>query len=129
MSVGGFDHYNLRAPRRLLDELRDFYVEIVGLRVGPRPPFKRFGYWLYAGDRPVLHLNEADPGESFVLDARTTFNHAAFNCTDRSLHERLLSERAIRYRVAHVPLAGQVQLFFSDPAGNGIELSFAADAV
>jgi hypothetical protein len=27
--------------------------------------------------------------------------------------------------VAHVPVTGQVQLFFKDPAGNGVELNFS----
>ena len=57
MSVVSFSHYNLRAPRELLDTLRAFYVEAVGLKPGPRPPFTRFGYWLYAGEQAVLHLS------------------------------------------------------------------------
>ena len=35
----------------MLDELRDFYRDVVGLTVGDRPPFRRFGYWLYSGER------------------------------------------------------------------------------
>ena len=40
MATLAFAHYNLRAPRKLLDELRDFYCDVVGLRVGERPPFR-----------------------------------------------------------------------------------------
>ena len=29
---------------------RDFYRDVVGLTVGERPPFRRFGYWLYGGE-------------------------------------------------------------------------------
>src|SRR5689334_7275332 len=97
MPVRGFDHYNLRAAQPLLDELRDFYRDVVGLTVGDRPPFRRFGYWLYAGDRPVLHLSEADAQESRSATATTTFAHAAFDCTDRAAFERRLDERGIRY--------------------------------
>lgn len=57
MSVIGLDHYNLRAPRPLLDTLRDFYIDVVGLRLGARPPFRSHGYWLYAGAQAVLHLS------------------------------------------------------------------------
>ncbi len=124
MPVRGFDHYNLRAQRPLLDELRDFYRDVVGLTVGERPPLRRFGYWLYAGARPVLHLSEADAQEARSRNVVTTFAHAAFECTDRAAYERLLEERGIRYRVDRVPVTNQVQLFFQDPAGNGVELSF-----
>jgi catechol 2,3-dioxygenase-like lactoylglutathione lyase family enzyme len=126
MPVRGFDHYNLRAARPLLDELRDFYCDVVGLRVGERPPLRRFGYWLYAGDRPVLHLSEADSEETRSTTVTTTFAHAAFDCTDRAGFERRLNERGVRFRVAQVPVTNQVQLFFLDPAGNGVELGFDA---
>lgn len=126
MPIRGFDHYNLRAARPLLDQLRDFYRDVVGLTVGDRPPFRRFGYWLYAGDRPVLHLSEADYTETRSTAATTTFAHAAFDCTDRAAFERRLGEHGIRYRVAKVPITNQVQLFFLDPAGNGVELGFDA---
>ena len=128
MTVQALDHYNLRAPRELLDEICAFYRDVVGLRVGPRPAFKRFGYWLYAGERPVLHLGEADPGEVCNVDVAGTFNHASFACTDRGEFERRLTRLGVQYRVAHVPLSGQEQLFFRDPAGNGVELIFAMSA-
>jgi catechol-2,3-dioxygenase len=126
MTVQAFDHYNLRASRAVLDELKTFYCDVVGLRVGERPPFRRFGYWLYAGDRPVLHLSEADAEETRSRDLVTTFAHAAFNCTGREQYERRLAERGIAYRTAQVPLLALDQLFFHDPAGNGVELQFAA---
>jgi catechol-2,3-dioxygenase len=126
MPINGFDHYNLRAPRPLLEQLCEFYCDVVGLVLGERPPFRRFGYWLYAGGRPVLHLSEANDDEDRSTSATTTFAHAAFDCTDRAAYERRLTERGIPYRVAQVPVTNQVQLFFHDPAGNGVELGFDA---
>ena len=128
MTVQALDHYNLRAPRELLDEICAFYRDVVGLRVGPRPTFRRFGYWLYAGERPVLHLGEADPGETCNVDVAGTFNHASFACTDRAAFERRLTKLGVQYRVAHVPQSNQEQLFFRDPAGNGVELIFPLGA-
>lgn len=122
-NVAGLDHYNLRAPRALLDEMRTFYCEIVGLTVGERPAFSSFGYWLYAGGRAVVHLTESAPGEAVAPG--TTFSHAAFNCSGRSAFTRELARLGIRYQVAQVPQTGQVQLFLEDPAGNGVELLFA----
>jgi glyoxylase I family protein len=127
--IRGFDHYNLRASRAVLDELREFYCSVVGLTEGERPPFKSFGYWLYAGGRPVLHLSQARADEARIPGAPSTFGHAAFDCTGRADYERRLAERGIQFRSAQVPLLGQVQLFFLDPAGNGVELSFAHDDV
>jgi catechol-2,3-dioxygenase len=127
MPVHGFDHYNIRAPRELLERVCEFYCDVVGLTVGPRPPFRRFGYWLYAGERPVLHLGEAAPHETCLADVSGTFSHAAFTCTDRGAFERRLAEARVPYRTAEVPLTGQVQLFCRDPAGNGVELCFASD--
>jgi catechol-2,3-dioxygenase len=126
MPVAAFDHYNLRADRAVLDELRDFYCEVVGLTVGERPPFRRPGYWLYAGGKPVLHLSEADHGEQRSRAAVNTFAHAAFNCTGRAEIEARLMRLGIPYRTAEVPLLELAQLFFHDPAGNGVELQFAA---
>ena len=126
MPVRGFDHYNLRAARPVLDELRDFYRDVVGLTVGDRPPFRRFGYWLYSGDKAVLHLSVADDGEQRSSNAVNTFAHAAFNCTGRAEFEQRLKLRGISYRTAQVPLLNIAQLFFHDPAGNGVELQFDA---
>jgi catechol-2,3-dioxygenase len=127
VSVLSFSHYNLRAPRELLEALRVFYTEIVGLQVGERPPFTSFGYWLYAGDQAVLHLGEAGHGEIRSTPATTSFDHAAFNCVGRREFEARLERHGIEYELARVPQTGQVQLFFNDPAGNGVELNFKGE--
>jgi catechol 2,3-dioxygenase-like lactoylglutathione lyase family enzyme len=124
MPTLGLDHYNLRAPRILLDELYRFYSEVLGLTSGWRPPFSGFGYWLYAGQQPILHLSEAAADEERQVEAVNTFDHVAFSCSDRAGFERELAARAIRFKTAHVPQTSQVQLFFRDPAGNGVELNF-----
>lgn len=124
MQVRSFSHYNLRAPRELLEQLRAFYVEVVGLEVGHRPAFGTFGYWLYAGEQAVLHLGEASGDEARVPGASGSFDHAAFNCTGQQEFEARLARLGIDYEVAQVPQTGQVQLFFDDPAGNGVELTF-----
>ncbi len=123
MKTLGLDHYNLCAPRDLLERLRLFYTETIGLTVGYRPPFGSFGYWLYAGDNAVLHLSESSQ-ENAAPSGQTTFNHAAFNCTDLHAFRQRLSESGIEFRTARVPELDCIQLFFSDPAGNGVELSF-----
>lgn len=124
MSTIGFNHYNLRAPRELMEELKAFYCDIVGLKPGQRPPFESWGYWLYAGVQCVLHLSQAHPDEQRLTHIATTFDHVAFSCTDRAEMEARLKQHNIEFRRGEIPALGIAQLFFKDPAGNGIELSF-----
>ena len=124
MPVTGFNHYNLRAPQPLLDTLKDFYCEVVGLQVGERPAFRSFGYWLYAGGRDLLHLSEAAPGEVRATGIATTFDHIAFSCTDPVEMEEVLVARRIEFGERYVEQTGTRQIFFRDPAGNGVELNF-----
>ncbi len=126
MTTTGINHFNLRAKRELLDELKEFYCTVVGLRDGERPPFRNFGYWLYAGDRPVVHLYEADPGEQRDAQAVSTVDHIAFDCTSLREVEAQLARLGVQYRAATVPATGRVQFFLKDPAGNGVELIFPA---
>jgi catechol-2,3-dioxygenase len=127
MATSGLNHFNLRAHRELLERLRDFYCDVVGLAVGHRPPFNIPGYWLYAGEQPVLHLSEAAAGDVRATDTATTFDHVAFNCTNLAEFEGRLARLGIKYRIVRVPQTSQVQLFVRDPAGNGIELNFASE--
>lgn len=127
MSVQGLNHYNLRASRQTLDTLRDFYVEVVGLKAGHRPPFGSYGYWLYAGQQAVLHLSEASVGEVRPPNVTNTFDHVAFSCVDYAGTVERLQQFNVRYSVDDVPLTSQRQIFFVDPAGNGIELNFILD--
>ncbi len=123
MAVTGFNHYNLRAQRDLLDRLRAFYCDVVGLTPGTRPAFRSFGYWLYAGNQDVLHLSEAPPNEMRATDVLTTFDHVAFTCTDAAAMQAKLAAHGVEYRVTKVAQTGIVQIFFRDPAGNGVELN------
>jgi catechol 2,3-dioxygenase-like lactoylglutathione lyase family enzyme len=125
MPIAGFNHFNLRASRATLDLLRDFYVNVLGLELGNRPPFVSFGYWLYAGTQDILHLTETAPDEHRPTNRRNTFDHAALSCTGLAEFEQRLRENGVEFTKDHVPLTGQIQLFFNDPAGNGVELNFS----
>ncbi len=127
MSVTGLCHFNLRASREVIEKLRTFYCDVVGLRVGERPAFRSFGYWLYAGGKDVLHLSVATTDEPRSADAASlpgVFDHVAFRCSERAAVEARLHAHGIRFRSNRVPDTGQFQLFFEDPAGTGIELNF-----
>ena len=125
MPINGLAHYNIRADRRLMEVLRDFYVGVVGLRTGPRP-LRSFGYWLYAGERDVLHLSEAVDDDMRRIGSDLTFDHVAFECENWPEFRNRLEQRAIAFTERCVPDGGRRQVFFRDPAGNGIELAFPA---
>lgn len=125
MAILGFNHYNLRAERLMMERLKVFYRDVVGLQIGERPQLTSFGYWFYAGNKDVLHLSEAKPEEKRKENVATTFDHVAFTATDYDATIARLEKLTIKYRVREINDAGQKQIFFSDPAGNGIELNFS----
>jgi glyoxylase I family protein len=128
MSIIAFDHFNLSAHRTDLERLCDFYVDVIGLEAGPRPPsILRHGYWLYAGGLPVLHLIEARAGEVRQPDVAGSFNHVAFRCKGYGQTLAKLSGQGISPRRAEDPAQRLRQLFFKDPMGNGVELAFDMD--
>ena len=128
MPVAGLDHCNLRAPRELLQALRRFYIDVIGLEEGWRPPFHSRGHWLYAQGRDLVHLTEAAADGIRVPGVNGTFDHIAFACTDPDAMEARLRRHGIDYTVEVVPATAQRQVFLRDPAGNGIELNFALGA-
>jgi catechol 2,3-dioxygenase-like lactoylglutathione lyase family enzyme len=125
VGVLGIGHANLRAPAEAIEQLRRFYVEVVGLAEGPRPRFRSGsqGHWLYAGDTDVLHLSISRDGAP-LSGSNGAFNHLAFACDDLAGTRARLDAARIPYEVDAVDARGQVQLFLTDPAGMGVELTF-----
>ncbi|MCA0176594.1 MAG: diguanylate cyclase [Proteobacteria bacterium] len=123
MPVQGFAHYNIRVDRPLMEVLRAFYTDVVGLCAGPRPAFESFGYWLYAGEQDVLHLSERLAHEPH-RESRSTLDHIALACIDWPWHQARLQRAGLAYTLDHVPGSGRLQVFCQDPAGHGIELTF-----
>ncbi len=126
--ITGLHHINLRAPAELLATLRDFYRDVLGLEQGARPDFGSPGYWLYAGGHPIVHLSTQRPDEAKrgPVDpaAPTTYDHTAFAGTDAPAMAAHLAALGVRFHESRSPVTGQHQFFFSDPAGNGVEINF-----
>ncbi len=128
MTVLRIGHVNLRGPAGLIEELKNFYVDVIGLRAGPRPAFRSgsSGYWLYAGERDVIHLS-VDPRRATVADApHAGFGHFALLCdrADLDATRARLDELGVDYSVDEVAELQQIQLFLRDPAGTVVELTF-----
>jgi catechol-2,3-dioxygenase len=116
------EHFNISGPIELLETVRTFYIEVLGLTDGFRPAVPTRGYWLYSGGDAVVHLNESadrqPPPRANFLD------HIAFACDDVAALEKRLQAQRIEYSINRYPAVNLTQIFLHDPAGTGIELNF-----
>lgn len=125
MPVSDINHYNLRVPKENIDELLSFYTSVIGLTVGNRP-LKSFGYWLYAGEKSLLHLSLASAEEQREYDKQNAFDHVAFSCTGLNSFKEMLDSNNVVYKENQIAQSEQTQLFLQDPMGNKIELNFSS---
>jgi catechol 2,3-dioxygenase-like lactoylglutathione lyase family enzyme len=120
MTIDGIQHINIRCAD--LERTRDFYVRILGLRVGHRPPFQSTGYWLYFGDQPLVHLVQRVPGDAPHAGSGN-IDHVAFGCTDLQRTRDALTAAGVAFREAAAP-DGTAQIRAQDPDGIQLELNF-----
>ena len=125
MPVDALQHINIRATD--VERTRDFYVRVLGLRVGNRPPFTSTGYWLYVGLEPVIHLVQKTSAEQPSGADTGAIDHIAFRGVDLESTRETLAQEGIAFREAVVPRDNSIQLFVHDPDGVRIELNFHQD--
>ena len=121
-----------------IDRTRDFYEQALGLRAGDRPPFPFTGHWLYAGERPCLHIAGRDSyrrhaltmglevGERAGAAGSGPVDHIAFRAADYDAVSARLAAAGIKPVRNDIPGGGPRQLFFSDPEGLRIEINVTA---
>jgi catechol 2,3-dioxygenase-like lactoylglutathione lyase family enzyme len=117
------NHIQLVAEEDLVLKLRDFYCDVVGLTEGFRPPFERFGFWLYIGDKDVLHLITPKEGDGRSTQ-KSSFDHIAFKTANYETVLNKLKALNIPFEEKPVPGIAAYQIFLRDPAGNRVELNF-----
>jgi catechol 2,3-dioxygenase-like lactoylglutathione lyase family enzyme len=120
MPVTEMNHFTVLTDD--LERTRAFYVELLGLHEGSRPPLGFPGAWLYAGERPVLHVIA---GRALPDERRGVLDHMAFSATDLAGVTRRLEAAGISYDLRRQPESNLWQLFLSDPNGARVELDFA----
>lgn len=123
--IAGVDHVNLCTSQERLELLSRFYVDAVGLTIGPRPGSPATGTWLYAGGRPVVHLSaksstdgSARPRDGFA----NGFDHVAFRATGGAAYRARLGALGVTYSESKRPTSYQILL--TDPDGTRLELNF-----
>ena len=110
-----------------LDTARRFFVDVVGLTDGARPPFRIDGNWLYANGRPVIHLIDAT-AQAQAGRAAPRIDHIAFRLASAGEWQALLGRlhtADVPYQLAEVPPMGpqraELQLFVALAPGVVIE--------
>ncbi len=124
MILTRLDHYTIAAAD--LAATRDFYVGVLGLVEGERPPFSFPGHWLYCGDHPVVHLVGGERAQGAGTGGGAV-DHVAFAGRDIEAMRERLRGIGMDYQERTVPGIGQRQIFLHDPNGIRIELNFPMD--
>jgi len=121
MPVAGMNHFTILTDD--LEKTLAFYAEHLGLKAGPRPPFKFPGAWLYAegGSDAILHVIADRPREEL---RKGVIDHMAFTGRDLARSVGKLKASGVAYDLRKLPAYGTWQLFFFDPNGAKVEIDF-----
>jgi len=117
------NHIQLVAEKSLVIKLRDFYCDVVGLAEGFRPDFERFGFWLYIGEKDVVHLITPKEGDDRSFQ-KSSYDHVAFKAGNYLDVLQKIKSLNIPFEEKPIPGMTAHQIFLRDPAGNRVELNF-----
>lgn len=135
MPLTQLDHCSIRTAQ--LEQTRIFYVDVLGLTVGPRPDFPFPGVWLYRGEQAVVHVIGIDPDDASGLQdylgdrgadasgGTGTIDHIAFTATNIAEMRARLTAASVEFREREVPRMALRQIFVVDPNGVTLELNYA----
>lgn len=135
MPLHNIDHYLIQTAD--LEGTKDWYCEVLGMTVGYSPDFKMPVYWLYLGEKDILHLTV---GGANVSENRLKYlgqqstdtygsgvvDHIGFRCSGLPEMMADLDAKGIAYTRRQVNDQGLFQLFLMDPNGVKVELNFDA---
>jgi len=132
MPVTELNHYLIRANN--LERTKNFYCEVLGFEVMPRPDFPFPGYWLGVSGKIQVHMAQAGVPNSKLYylgsprnaatDNSGVIDHIAFLATDPDRFVERLRKLGVPTRPRNFPESQLYQLFLKDPDGLTIELNF-----
>jgi catechol 2,3-dioxygenase-like lactoylglutathione lyase family enzyme len=135
MPLSHIEHFLLQTSD--MEKTREWYTTVLGMRVGPSPDFKFPVFWLYIGDKDVVHVCEGGRGvsenrrkyvgqQSEATEGTGVVDHIAFRAT--GLRDMLghLKKLEVDFKQRQVDDQGLYQLFMFDPNGVKIELNYPA---
>ena len=107
-----------------LEKSKAFYIGLLGLTEGYRPPFEFPGAWLYCDNQAILHIIAGRP----IPDAiHGVIDHIAFSASNLQSTIDTLNQQGIAYRLNRLKDHQTWQLFCTDPDGAKVELDFAGN--
>ena len=132
MPLTELNHYFVRAND--LERSKDFYVDVLGFEVMPRPNFPFPGYWLGINGKIQVHMGLAGirNQEQYYLgtpnnaatDHAGVVDHIAFLASEPENFVKRFKALGMAYRPRSLPESDLFQLFIKDPNGLTIELNF-----
>jgi catechol 2,3-dioxygenase-like lactoylglutathione lyase family enzyme len=121
-----------------LEKSKNFYCDILGFSVIPRPPFDAEGYWLW-GNNLNLHLikTKCAKERKKVKVARIqhfstslpAVDHIAFLTTNIDAVREILDSENVYYKFEEPKNTDIRQIFLFDPDGNVIEIANCAPPI
>lgn len=120
MAIDGMNHFTVLTSN--LDKCKAFYMGVLGLTEGYRPPLNFPGTWLYSGKQAVLHVIAGRP---LPAEAQGVIDHMAFTASDLQSVVNTLKDHGIEFELRRQKGPETWQLFCYDPDGARVELDFA----
>jgi catechol 2,3-dioxygenase-like lactoylglutathione lyase family enzyme len=138
MALAFMEHFLIQSAD--IEATKDWWVNVLGMRVGASPDFKFPVYWLYIGDRDVLHLTQGGGNvsanrmkylgqQSQATEGSGVVDHIGFRANGLEDTIAHLNELGVKFTERQVDDQGLYQLFLFDPNGVKVELNFSASEV
>ena len=123
MPLSHIEHFLLQAED--MEATRDWYVRVLGMRVGPSPDFKFPVFWLYLGDKDVVHVTQGGKQvsenrkryvgqQSTEIRGTGVVDHIAFRAMGLAQTIEHLKSLGIEFRSRMVSDQGLYQMFLME---------------
>ena len=129
MPVNALDHINIITDK--LDETAAFYAALLGLerRNAPPPLTPHNAQWMYAGEKPIVHINSTDCPRTFDRPVEPgaltgAIHHIALACSGHDEVTARLDAMGREYKTNTITAIGLRQIFTPDPNNVLLELNF-----
>lgn len=130
MPIVELDHYFIWSKD--LEKSRQFYCDILGLQVMPRPTVQLPGYWFGANGKIQVHMGQiswsTDDGNGSVTPTpeagSINVDHIAFIATKPESFVKHLRNTGVAFRMRYIDFMNLVQIDLTDPDDILVELNY-----